>query len=82
MEAKTKMTQIGKVVQHLERYGHITSVEAFNLYGIMRLSARINDIRRKYGYKLRSELVCGKNRDGSRVRYSVYHLDKDDEDKQ
>lgn len=80
MEAKTKMTQIGKVVQHLERYGHITSVEAFNLYGIMRLSARINDIRRKFGWKLRAELVCGKNRDGSRVRYSVYYLPKEDEE--
>ena len=80
MEAKTKMTQIGKVVQHLERYGHITSVEAFNLYGIMRLSARINDIRRKYGYQLRAELVCGKNRDGSHVRYAVYRLPKEDEE--
>ena len=80
MEANTKMSQIGKIVQHLERYGHITSLEAYNLYGIMRLSARINDIRRKYGYKLTAELVCGKNRDGSRVRYSVYRLPKDDEE--
>ena len=80
MEQNTKMTQIGKVVQHLERYGHITSLEAYNLYGIMRLSARINDIRRKYGYKLRAELVCGKNGDGSRVRYSMYTMPKDDEE--
>ena len=42
------LTQINWVLQHLLKHGSITSYEAFKLYGITRLSAKIYDLRHKY----------------------------------
>ena len=41
---KTKLTQCDKVLRHLRDHGYITSLEAINEYGILRLSARIADL--------------------------------------
>lgn len=40
------MTQIERIARHIEDYGSITSLEAVNEYGIMRLASRVNDMRR------------------------------------
>lgn len=47
--AKKKLTQVQLVMRHLLRYGSITQEQALRLYGIGRLAARIDDIRRENG---------------------------------
>ena len=69
------MTQCDRIVRHLEDYGSITSLEAIQEYGILRLASRINDLRRA-GYRITSSTVAGKNRYGEITRYSIYRLEK------
>lgn len=74
-----KITQCERILRHLKDYGSITSLEAVNEYGIMRLASRINDLRAQ-GIAIVSEVVAGKNRYGETTHYSVYRLAKEKED--
>ena len=67
------MTQNERLLRHLTDYGSITPVEALSDYGIMRLGARIYDLKRE-GYVITSELVEGRNRYGERTRYARYRM--------
>ena len=58
-----KITQCDRILRHLKDYGSITSLEAVNEYGIMRLASRINDLRAQ-GIAIVSEVRTGKNRYG------------------
>lgn len=73
-----KTTQCDKVLRHLEDHGSITSFEAFNEYGILRLASRINDLRAQ-GMAIVSETASGKNRYGETTHYSVYRLAEEKE---
>lgn len=68
-----KTTQCDRILRHLRDYGSITSLEAVMEYGILRLAARINDLK-QIGYNITSETVVGKNRYQEKVHYSVYRL--------
>jgi hypothetical protein len=68
------MTQCEKIHRHLQDYGYITPVEALREYGVMRLAARIKDLKKR-GVAIQSRSATGKNRYGERVRYSVYSLE-------
>jgi hypothetical protein len=68
-----KTTQCDRILRHLKDYGSITSLEAVNEYGIMRLASRINDLRAQ-GIAISSEVVSGKNRYGETTHYAVYRL--------
>lgn len=57
----------------MKDYGSITSLEAVNEYGIMRLASRINDLRAE-GIAIVSEIKTGKNRYGETTHYAVYRL--------
>lgn len=46
-----KISQVETIKNHLERYGHITQLEANKKYGISRLSAVIYILRDK-GYRI------------------------------
>ena len=64
------MTQNEQVLKHLLTYEKITSLEAIELYGIMRLGARIYDLK-KQGYPIKTYLRVGKSRNGeSTVSYT------------
>lgn len=65
------MKQTDVILQHLEKYGSITPLEALNRYGIMRLASRISDLK-KDGVLIGSETVRSENRYGEPVRYSRY----------
>ena len=69
------MTQVERILRHIRDYGSITSLEAMNEYGIMRLASRMSDIK-KAGYKVRSETVTGKNRHEETTHYSRYTIDE------
>ena len=47
-------TQTDKVLLHLEKRGSLTPLQAMDQYGIMRLAARIGELRRE-GHDIASE---------------------------
>ena len=68
------MTQCERILRHMEDYGSISSLEAVNEYGIMRLASRISDLKR-VGVLISKETVKGKNRYGEATSYARYSLD-------
>lgn len=71
------MKQTEKIARHLETYGSITSLEAMQEYGIMRLASRVSDLK-KAGVAIRVEMVSGKNRFGEATSYAKYFLGQRD----
>lgn len=49
----------------------LTSAQAFELFGVTRLSARIHDLRNK-GYQIDTLMLDGKTRFGETCRYAKY----------
>ena len=74
------MSQCNRVLQHLQAYGSITPLEAMQEYGIMRLGARIYDLR-KMGYSIDRIIETGKNRYGESTSYARYSLNEKEKDK-
>jgi pyruvate-formate lyase-activating enzyme len=68
------MTQNDMILNHLRTNGSITPLQALDLYGIMRLGARIYDLRRQ-GEQIYRELVAVKNRRGETTMVAEYVLD-------
>ena len=60
-------TQCFKVLEHLKYIGSLTQAQALELYGVARLTSRVNDLKRK-GIAI--------NRFGERVRVAEYSLPK------
>ena len=48
MKKQKTVSKTEKVLQHLQKYGSITSWEAINKYGATRLSAIIFNLRKKH----------------------------------
>ena len=67
------MTQTQRILKHLETVGSITPREALDLFGCMRLGARIWDLKRA-GYPIMKTMETRKNRNGERVSYARYTL--------
>ena len=63
------------VLWHMTKYKYITSMEAFELYGITRLSAKIYDLR-KQGHKIGMVWEESVNRYGVPVRYGRFFIEK------
>lgn len=68
-----RLNQCEMVLNHLETFGNITDVEAYNLYGIRRLAARIFDLQRR-GINIAGKTVSGKNRYGVPTSYAQYSI--------
>ena len=68
------MTDCATVLAHLQKHGSITAKEAMDRYDIMRLGARIWDLRHKGGYIIESQAVGFKNRNGRTGHYTRYVL--------
>ena len=67
------MTQTEKILRHMRAFGSITSLEAMNEYGIMRLASRISDLK-KQGYPITSTVETVKNRFGENCYIKRYSL--------
>jgi len=71
-----KLTQRQRVVEYVDRFGSITSLDAYNDLGITQLAARLFELRHlNYTYSTTREMV--RNRFGdeiSIVRYSDLKL--------
>lgn len=73
------MTQTESIYRHLQTHGSITPLEVLNLYGCMRLGARIWDLRRA-GMGIRKTMESRKNADGQLKTYARYTLEANHED--
>lgn len=67
------MTQNQKILSHLKSHTGITSITAFEKYGITRLSGRIFDLR-EMGYKISTNMKTAKNRYGDTCHVAEYRL--------
>lgn len=65
------MTKTEKVKTHLENVGHITSLEAIELYGATRLSAIIFTLRKR-GMNIDSERIDFTDRFGTPAHFAKY----------
>lgn len=71
------MSQNQQILNHLAKYGSITPRQALDRYGIMRLSARIGDLK-ELGYRIDSIKERGTNRNGKPCTYARYFIRRDD----
>lgn len=67
------MNQCEMILTYLRKWGSITPAEAYDNLGIMRLPARIHDLR-KMGYNIITERVRRKNRFGKPISFARYRL--------
>ena len=68
------MTQKELVLNHLQLHGKITDLEAYKLYAIRRLGARIWDLRAD-GYKIITKNTKEKNRFGQQTMFATYVME-------
>lgn len=67
------MIQNTQILEHLKNCGSITPKEALDKYGIMRLGARIYDLK-QMGVDISKNMVDGVNRLGHPTKYAQYYL--------
>ena len=68
------MTQNEMVLKYLEENGSITTYECYSKLFITRLSARIFDLKKKYGLEFEEQWVTKKNRYGKTCSFKKYIL--------
>lgn len=67
------MSQNTDVLDYIKKRGSITARQAFDDLGIMRLSARIGDLK-SCGIPVEREMVSVLNRNGERCRVARYTI--------
>lgn len=65
------MTQLSILKKHLEKVGSITTYEAFEEYGITRLSALIFQLKKK-GMKIMTSQMVKINKFGNQITFKKY----------
>ena len=73
MEENKRPTQCDRVLRHLKDFGTLSTLEAMRDYGIMRLGARISELRSE-GYDINTEMESGFNRYGEKTHWAKYSL--------
>lgn len=68
-------TQCERVLKYMRDFGSITPLEAMADLGVMRLAARISDLRRA-GYEISRKNETAKNRYGRAVHFARYRLEE------
>ena len=68
-----KQTQNERILDYIEEFGSITSLEAMRDLGVMRLASRISDMRER-GHNIVSDFVPVKNRFGETCHIKRYRL--------
>lgn len=69
------MTQCERILQYMEDFGSINPMQAMQDLGVMRLAARVADLK-KAGHKITRRTVTGRNRYGAPVIYAEYRLEE------
>ena len=69
------MTQCEMVLKYMQDFGSINPMQAMKELGVMRLAARVADLK-KAGHKITRRTVTGRNRYGVPVIYAEYKLEE------
>jgi hypothetical protein len=69
-ERTQHMTQNQKLLQHFVEGKEITRLEAMFVFGIQNITARINDLRTKYGIEINTDI----RNDSNGAEYAAYSL--------
>ena len=67
-------TQCAAILRHLQKHGAMTPLEAHVSYGILRLGARVYDLR-KAGHRISTKMIPVVTRNGM-ARVALYKLEK------
>lgn len=70
------MTQVEMVLDYMNEFGSISSMEAFTDLGITRLAARVSDAE-KMGVRIERKSETAKNRYGQTTHYTRYFIAKE-----
>ena len=68
-----KSSQCARIIEYMQAFGSISTLEAFNDLGVARLASRIHDLK-GMGYNITSEIKSAKNRFGEKTYFKVYRL--------
>ena len=68
------MKQNERVLKYMKDFGTITQLQALSDLGVMRLGARIYDLKRA-GHMISRRMVTRKNRYGEAVSFAEYRLE-------
>ena len=68
--------QAQRVLDYIEEFGSITSLDAFRDLGITRLSAVVFDLRQA-GYNVQADTESHKNRYGELAHFSRYYIPRE-----
>ena len=68
------MTQNERILNYIMEHGSITTREAFDVFGITRLAARIFEIRNNMGIPIKGETITVKNKFGEKQNVTRYSL--------
>ena len=69
------MTQCERVLKYMQDFGSINTQQAMKDLGVMRLGARIFDLK-KAGHKITRRTVSGRNRYNEKVIFAEYRLEE------
>lgn len=67
------MTQNERILKYMEDFGSITTLEAMQDLGVMRLASRVSELR-MWGYNIVDEWETKPNRYGEKVSYKRYRM--------
>ena len=68
-----KIPQKQRVIEYINKFGSISSWEAYADLGITQLGARIDQLK-KEGYNFKTEWESSKNKFGDKTEYKRYYL--------
>ena len=68
-----KIPQKQRVIDYINKFGSISSWDAYADLGITQLGARIDQLK-KEGYRFKTEWESSKNRFGDKTDYKRYYL--------
>ena len=73
-----KSSQCARIIEYMQVFGSISTLEAFNDLGVARLASRVHDLK-GMGYNIESEIKSSKNRFGEKTYFKVYRLAEEKE---
>ena len=65
------ITQTDKIIEYIDRFGSITALDALGDLGIMRLAARIGELRVD-GLDIKTDMQYVRNRFDERIKIARY----------
>lgn len=71
MDESVKDSQCKRILEFIDSYGTINPMQALTFLSVMRLAARIKDLRDK-GIEIEGEMVDHVNQFGEKVRFKEY----------